>query len=222
MSKAHIGILGTGDVGRVLASAWLAAGHPVTLGSRSADNEKAATWLSQARAERPGAAAAAGTFADAARAGDVLVIATLWSGTLNAVELAGEANFAGKTVIDTTNPLDFSRGVPPTLAVGTTDSAGEILQRRLPAAHIVKAFNTIGNPHMNKPSFAGGTPDMFIAGDDVGAKAVVTALCAELGWPVVDAGPITSARWLEALAMLWITLYFATGDGNHAFKLLRK
>src|SRR5262249_23517291 len=152
--------------------------HEVKLGSRDAKNPKAVEW-----AEKTGAHASNGTFADAARFGDVVIVATNWEGTLNALELAGPDSFAGKVVIDTTNPLDFSKGAPPTLAVGTTDSAGEIIQRFLPKAHVVKAFNIVGNPHMVAPSFPGGKPDMFICGDDEGAKKTVTELCTALGWP---------------------------------------
>jgi predicted dinucleotide-binding enzyme len=218
MSKQKIGVLGTGDVGRVLGAGFAALGHEVKLGSRDAKNPKAVEW-----AEKNGAHASAGTFADAAKFGDVVILALNWDGTLNALELAGPDSFAGKVVIDATNPLDFSKGAPPTLAVGTTDSAGEIIQRFLPKARVVKAFNIVGNPHMVNPSFPGGEPAMFICGDDEGAKKTVTELCTELGWPgAVDIGGILCARYLEPMAMVWISYFFKTGSGAHALALLRK
>ncbi len=218
MNKLKIGVLGTGDVGRVLGAGFAARGHEVKLGSRDAKNPKAVEW-----AEKTGANASAGTFADAAKFGDVIIIATLWSGTQNALELAGPESFAGKVVMDTTNPLDFSKGAPPTLAVGTTDSAGEQIQRWLPGAKVVKAFNIVGNPHMVDPSFPGGKPDMFICGDDEGAKQTVTDLCTELGWPgAVDIGGLVCSRYLEPMAMVWISYFFKTGKGTHALALLRK
>jgi predicted dinucleotide-binding enzyme len=124
-------------------------------------------------------------------------------------------------VIDATNPLDFSQ-MPPRLFVGTTDSLGERVQRLLPGARVVKAFNTVGNPHMVRPEFPGGPPDMFICGDDEAAKATVTDLTKALGWGVMDLGGIEVSRYLEPLAMVWITRFFRTNSGDHAFKLLQK
>lgn len=188
------------------------------LGSRDAKNPKAVEW-----AEKNGAHASAGTFADAASFGEVILLATAWSGTPNAIELAGVGNFDGKVVIDAINPLEYSRGAPPTLAIGTTDSAGETIQRLLPGAQVVKCFNIVGNPHMVNPSFAERKPDMFICGNDEAAKKTVTTLCTELGWPgTVDIGGIIGARYLEPMAMVWISYFFKTGNGNHALALLKK
>lgn len=212
----RIGILGTGDVGRTLGTAFGACGHEVKLGSRDAGNPKIKEWQSRA-----GAHASGGTFADAAKFGDVIVIATLWAGTENALKLAGPDNFAGKVVIDTTNPLDFTT-MPPRLAIGLTDSAGEQVQRWLTTGRVVKAFNIVGNAHMFRPDFPGGPPDMFIAGNDAAAKDVVSQILNEFGWEVIDLGGIESSRYLEPLAMTWITYGFRTNTWNHAFKLLRK
>jgi predicted dinucleotide-binding enzyme len=216
MSKQKIGVLGTGDVGQVLGGGFAALGHDVKIGGRDAKNEKAAAWVS-----KTGAHASAGTFEDAAKFGDVIILATLWTGTKSALDLAGPDNFAGKVVIDATNPLDFSKGAP-TLAVGHTDSGGEQVQRWLPKAHVVKAFNIVGNPHMVNPSFPGGKPDMFIAGNDEAAKKTVSELCQALGWPVIDVGGIEKSRYLEPLAMLWIDYFIRNKTGSHAFSLLRK
>jgi hypothetical protein len=205
-------------VGRVLGAGLVALGHEVKLGSREATNPKAVEW-----AEKNGPLASAGTFADAAKFGEVILIATAWAGTPNALELAGHDHFAGKVVIDAINPLDFSKGAPPTLAIGTTDSAGETIQRILPRAHVVKCFNVVGNPHMVNPTFPERKPDMFICGDDEGAKKTVTTLCTELGWPgTIDIGGIIGARYLEPMAMVWISYFFKTGKGDHALAMLKK
>lgn len=149
-------------------------------------------------------------------------VATSWPGTENAIRLAGPDSLAGKVVIDTTNPLDFSGGAPK-LAVGHTDSAGEQVQRWLPAARVVKAFNIIGNPHMFKPDFPGGPPDMFICGNDTAAKATVTEMLAAFGWPpAIDIGAIEGSRYLEPMAMVWVAVFSQTRNGGHAFRLLRK
>jgi len=212
-----IGILGTGDVGQVLGSGFATFGHEVKMGSRDPHQEKVKAWVNKA-----GPSASAGTFAEAAAYGELAVLCTLWPGTENAIRLAGPDNLAGKVVIDTTNPLDFSAGVPPKLALGHTDSAGEQVQRWLPDSRVVKAFNIVGNPHMFKPEFPGGPPDMFICGNDHQAKETVIALLKSFGWPTIDIGGIEGARYLEPLAMIWILHFFQTNSGNHAFKLLRK
>jgi len=212
-----IGILGTGEVGQVLGAGFANLGHEVKMGSRDPNQEKVKAWVN-----KTGAKASSGAFAEAAAYGELVVLCTLWAGTENVIRLADPRNLAGKVVIDTINPLDFSAGVPPKLAIGHTDSAGEQVQRWLPDSRVVKAFNTVGNPHMIKPEFPGGPPDMFICGNDDQAKETVTGLLKAFGWSVIDMGGIEEARYLEPLAMLWIHHYFRTNSGNHAFKLLRK
>jgi predicted dinucleotide-binding enzyme len=212
----RIGILGSGDVGRALGSAFAACGHEVMVGSREANNPKIREWAAKA-----GAHASGGTFADAARFGEVMVIATLWTGTENALRLAGPENFAGKVVIDATNPLDFTI-TPPRLAIGHSDSAGEQIQRWLTTARVVKAFNIVGHTHMFRPEFPGGPPDMLIAGNDAAAKQVVSQILNEFGWEVIDLGGIENSRYLEPLAMAWVAYGFRNRSWNHAFKLLRK
>jgi predicted dinucleotide-binding enzyme len=190
----------------------------VKLGSRVANNEKLAEWLKKNK----GKIVSTGTFADAAQFGELIVVATNWNGTENALKLAGPDNFAGKIVIDATNPLRFEPNKPPQLAVGWTDSAGEQVQRWLPSARVVKAFNSVGNPHMINPAFPGGPPDMFICGNNNSAKTKVTEILNLFGWAAIDMGSIECARYIEPLAMIWIMYYMATGSGNHAFKLLKK
>src|SRR5688500_8780308 len=136
MDMMKIGVLGTGDVGRALGKAFVTLGHDVRMGSRSATNEKALAW-----AKEMGPKASADTFAEAAAFGEVVVLATLGVANERVLQSAGPERFRGKLVIDTTNPLDFSGGMPPTLAVSGNDSAGERVQRLLPDARVVKAFN---------------------------------------------------------------------------------
>jgi len=212
-----IGILGSGVVGQALGRAFATLGHDVQIGTRSPDDTKLLLWVTETAGKGSVASPE-----EAARFGELLVIATAWSGTEHAIQLAGPSHFAGKVVIDATNPLKPMPGGAPTLAVSGTDSAGEQVQRWLPNAKVVKAFNIVGNAHMFRPHFPGGTPDMFIAGNDKDAKRKVTEILKAFGWHVIDAGGIESSRYLEALAMLWIIYGFTTNSWNHAFKLLTR
>jgi predicted dinucleotide-binding enzyme len=213
----RIGILGTGDVGQALGKAFVALGHDVMMGGREAKNAKAEAWACEA-----GELASVGTFRDAASFGEVVVLATLGTANASAIEAAGPAAFSGKVVIDATNPLDFTAGMPPRLATGPADSGGEEVQRLLLDAKVVKAFNTVGNAHMFRPDFPGGPPDMFIAGNDAEAKRSVTRILDDFGWNVIDAGSIEASRYLEGLCILWVAYGVHTGGWNHAFKLLHK
>lgn len=214
-----IGILGSGDVGRRLADGFIELGHIVKIGSRNPHQEKITEWM--AKHDKP--KVSSGTFAEAASFGELDVIATSWAGTVDAIGMADPNNLAGKVVIDVINPLDFSKGMPPRLAIGHTDSAGETVQRMLPDSKVVKTFNIVGNPHFIHPDFPGGPPTMFICGNDEQAKKTVTDnILTKFGWETIDIGGIEGARLLEPLAFLWIMHYFRTGNGNHAFKLLRK
>jgi len=212
-----VGILGTGDVGRVLGVGFAKKGHEVKMGSRDASNLKLAEFVTQA-----GPKASGGSFAEAAAFGEVIVLATLWSGTESALKLAGARNFAGKVVMDATNPLVFAPNAPPALALGWNDSAGEQVQRWLPDAKVVKVYNTVGHALMVDPVIPGGPPDMFICGNDAGAKATVTRICGEFGWPTIDIGGIEGSRLLEPMCILWVLYGIRTGSWTHAFKLLRK
>lgn len=213
-----IGILGSGVVGQALSRGFAGLGDDVMMGTRDPNAEKVKSWV-----EKTGKHASAGTFEQAAKFGELVVLATLWSGTENAIKLAGPKNLAGKVVIDATNPLVFGKeGAPPTLALGHTDSGGEQVQRWLPQSKVVKAFNMVGNAHMVNPQFPGGPPDMFFCGNDAGAKAKVAEILKAFGWYFTDIGGIEGARDLEPLCILWVKYAFIHGGLNHAFKMLNK
>ena len=195
-----VAILGTGEVGKSLAAGFKKHGHEVKLGHRDPKEP----------------------YADAAKFGEIAVLATPWTGTQNAIKLADPKNLAGKVVIDVTNPLKFEEGKPPALAVNGDDSGGEQVQRWLPQSKVVKAFNTVGSTLMVNPQLPGGPPDMFIAGNDAGAKQTVTQICKQFGWPVTDIGGIEGSRLLEPLAMLWVVVGFKLNRWEQAWKLLHK
>ena len=213
----RVGILGSGDVAKALGNGFIELGHEVKMGSRDATNEKVLEW-----AKRAGSKASAGTFEDAARFGEVVLLCTLGVANESAISLAKHESFAGKVVIDTTNPLDFSGGMPPKLAIWGNDSGGEQVQRLLPKAHVVKAFNTVGNTLMFRPELPGGPPDMFICGNDDDAKKRVTAILKDFGWPTIDLGGIECSRYLEAMCIVWVLSGARGGNWNQAFKMLRK
>lgn len=213
----RIGILGSGAVGQALGIGFAKEGHEVKLGTRSPDAPKIKDWVKQA-----GARASAAAFRDAAQFAELAVLATRWEGTENAIRLAGSEQLAGKIVIDVTNPLRVVPNAPPALAVGFSDSAAEQVQRWLPGAKVVKAFNTVNAAHMYQPQFPGGPPDMFICGDDAEAKRQVGDIVRAFGWPVTDVGGLEAARLLEPLAMLYVRLCIQAGRWDAAWKLLRK
>jgi predicted dinucleotide-binding enzyme len=146
----------------------------------------------------------------------------LGEAVLDVIELAGKENFDGKTLIDLTNPLDFSKGVPPTFTATVGNSLGEQIQRALPNANVVKAFNAIGASVMIDPKFGADTATQFIAGNDESAKAEATELIREFGWDVEDQGTIDQSFFLEAFASMWINYGFKYNNWNHAFKFLKK
>jgi 8-hydroxy-5-deazaflavin:NADPH oxidoreductase len=213
MEKMKVGVLGSGDVGKSFARAFSALGHDVKIGSRSP--EKLSDFVAQA-----GDKVSSSTFKETARFGDMIVVATLGVATEEALRLADPGNFAGKVVIDATNPLEFSPGGPPKLAVGHQDSLGERVQRWLPKARVVKAFNIVGNTLFFKPRLPGGPPDMFICGNDAEAKKAVSQICRDFGWGVIDIGGIEGSRYLEPMCMTWVLHGILSGTWNHAFKML--
>jgi len=212
-----VGILGSGDVAKTLGNGFVTLGHEVRLGSRTAGHAGAAAWASGT-----GGKGSTGTFAEAAAFGEVIVLATLGVATPEAIRLAGAKHFDGKVVIDATNPLDFSAPGAPSLAVGPGTSQGEINQKAIPKAHVVKAFNTTGNANFFRPRFANGPPDMFICGNDDSAKKKVEQILYDFGWSsVIDIGGIEGSRELESLCILWVKSAMKLGNFRVAFRLLR-
>ncbi len=205
----RVAVLGTGIVGRTLASALLANGHEVRLGSRTAGNEAAVAW-----AEQIGGPASEGTFADAAGFGEVVINATAGAASLAALEMAGSEQLAGKVLLDVANPLDTSRGMPPTLTVCNDDSLGEQIQRALPDVRVVKTLNTVTAAVMVDPALVQGAHTVFVAGDDPAAKTQAAELLREFGWPassIVDLGDISAARGSEMYMALWLRLWGVAG-----------
>jgi predicted dinucleotide-binding enzyme len=198
-----IGILGSGMVGQALARGYARHGHDVVIGTRKSEVEDLpVTGPDQAVADA-----------------DLVVLGVAGRAS---VELTGSLAhlLEGKVLVDATNPLDFSGGAPR-LFVGFEDSLGEQVQKAAPGAHVVKAYNTVGNTLFVDPQLPGGPPTMFIAGNDDAAKATVTQLLEDTGWEVADLGGIEASRWLEAMCMAWVTYGARTGTWNHAWKLLR-
>lgn len=214
-----IAVLGTGMVGQQIASKLVTLGHEVMMGSRTEGNEKATAWVQQA-----GKGASEGTFARAAAFGEQVWNCTAGVASLQALESAGADNLAGKILVDLSNPLDFSKGFPPTLSICNDDSLGEAIQRAFPQAKVVKTLNTMANPIMVDPALVPGDHDVFVSGNDAEAKAEVTRFLKEqFGWrSVVDLGDITTARGTEAWLLLWTRLYAALGSAEFNLHLQRK
>ncbi len=214
-----IAVLGTGMVGNAIGTKLVQLGHEVVMGSRHRGNEKAVAW-----AKGAGPLASEGTFADAAAGAELLFNCTLGSASVEVLTQAGRENLKGKLLIDVSNPLDFSKGFPPTLTVSNTDSLGETLQREFPELQVVKTLNTV-NCHLmvDARRVADGDHHMFLCGNDGGAKArVMEILRGWFGWRhVIDLGDITNARATESLLPLWVRLYghFQSPDFN--FKIVR-
>jgi predicted dinucleotide-binding enzyme len=202
-----IAVFGTGMVGNAIATKLVKLGHEVKMGSRAAGNAKAVEWV-----KANGAKASQGTFAEAAAFGEIAFNCTLGAGALEAVQ-AAKNELASKILVDVSNPLDFSKGMPPTLLVCNTDSLGEQIQRALPETKVVKALNTVTANVMVEPTLVKGDHDIFVCGNDAGAKGKVKELAAGFGWKqIIDLGDITAARAQEMFLILWVRLYGALGS----------
>jgi predicted dinucleotide-binding enzyme len=214
-----IAVLGTGMVGETIGSKLVSLGHEVKMGSRSANNEKAVAW-----AKKAGGKASHGTFEDAAKFGEIVFNCTKGEVSVEVVKQAGKGNLAGKILLDLSNPLDFSKGMPPTLSVCNTDSIGEQLQKELPDTKVVKTLNTMNAFLMVDPqSLAGGDHTAFVSGNDASAKGKVKELLEGwFGWKqIVDLGDITTARGTEMYLPLWLRLYGALQTPNFSIKVVR-
>ncbi len=211
-----VGILGSGDVARTLASGFLKHGHQVTLCSRTPD--KLADWA----AKNP--AAKTGTFAEAAAFGEMVVLAVKGSVAAEALRLAGAENLAGKAVADACNPIADAPPVHGVLPFFTTynESLMEQLQNEFSAANFVKVFNSVGAAGMVNPDFSGTRPTMFICGDSEAAKKQVSEILDQFGWETADMGGAEAARAIEPLCMLWCIPGFLRNEWTHAFKLLKR
>ena len=211
-----VGILGSGDVGKSLADGFVRHGHEVTVGTR--DASQLAEWSKSRRSAKTG------TFADAARFGELLVLAVKGSAASAVLRSAKPENLNGKTIIDATNPIADAPPVNGVLRFFTNheQSLMEQLQREFASARFVKAFNSVGNALMVNPELRGGPPTMFICGNDDAAKASVKKILDQFGWETADMGKAEAARAIEPLCMLWCIPGFARNEWTHAFKLLRK
>ena len=210
-----IGILGSGLVAQSLGAGFLEHGHQVMLGTGTP--AKLADWAAQ----HPGAQV--GSFADAAEFAELAVLSVKGKAAVAAVKAAGVQRLAGKTVIDTTNPIADAAPVDGVLQFFTSggDSLLEQLQREFTAVKFVKAFNSVGSGFMVNPQFAGGPPTMFICGNDDAAKQSVRGVLAQFGWEAADMGRIEAARAIEPLCMLWCIPGLRRNEWSHAFKLLK-
>ena len=213
-----IGVLGTGMVGEAIGTKLVQLGHEVKMGSRTANNDKAAAWVKQ-----NGGKASQGTFADAAAFGEILFNCTSGKASLEALGLAGAENLKCKVLIDITNPLDFSRGMPPSLLVCNTDSLGEQIQRAFPEAKVVKSLNTMNCNLMVNPGLLAEEHVVFVSGNDAEAKATVTMILKDwFGWQsVIDLGDITTARGVEMVLPLWVSLMGKIGSPMFNFKIVK-
>lgn len=221
-------VLGTGTVGRTIAGRLAELGHDVAIGTRNPETTLSRTpsdaggtspfaaWA----AENPGIALAG--FADAAAGAELIVNATNGAASLEVLARAGAENLAGKVILDLSNPLDFSTGMPPTLFVKDTDSLGEQIQRAFPAARVVKSLNTLNAGLMAHPDRLPEAGTVFVSGNDAGAKATVIGLLTEFGHrDVIDLGDIATARGAEMLLPLWLRLFGALGTSEFNVKIVR-
>ena len=201
----NIGVLGTGNVGRTIAAKLFELGHDVLVGSRTAKED-------------------AVTFADAAVHGELVFNCTAGDKSLEALRMAEADNLADKILVDVANPLDFSRGMPPILAVCNADSLGEEIQRLFPSSKVVKALNTVNCRVMVEPSLLPGEHDVFVCGNDEGAKSEVRELIRTFGWPaehIIDLGDITGARGMEMYLPLWLRLMAREESANFNIRVVR-
>lgn len=214
-----IAVLGTGVVGETIGSKLVELGHEVKMGSRTANNEKA-----QAFAAKFLGKATAGTFADAAAFGEIIFNCTSGMGTLSALKMAGAVNLNGKIIVDLSNPLDFSHGMPPTLSVVNDNSLGEEIQNAFPESKVVKTLNTVWCGIMVNPAMVNnGDHHIFMSGNDIQAKEKVKEILLSFGWKlpnILDLGDITTARGTEMYLTIWLRIYSATKNGAFNIKIV--
>jgi predicted dinucleotide-binding enzyme len=216
----NIAILGTGNVGSTIGSKLIELGHQVMMGSRTADNEKAKAFV-----EKNAGSASSGTYADAATFGEMIFNCTAGVGSVEALKMAGENNLNGKVLVDVANPLDFSKGMPPSLSIVNTHSLAEEIQQNFPQAKVVKALNTMWCGLMVNPALInGGDHQTFVSGNDASAKAEVVKILKSFGWMddnILDLGDLSTARGTEMYLPLWLNIYGATKNGAFNIKIVK-
>ncbi|HRQ29764.1 MAG TPA: NAD(P)-binding domain-containing protein [Saprospiraceae bacterium] len=214
-----IAVLGTGMVGDTIGSKLIELGHTVMMGSRTRGSEKAKTFV-----EKHNGKATSGTFADAAAFGDIIFNCTAGVASLEALKMAGENNLREKIIVDIANPLDFSKGIPPSLAMCNTNSLSEEIQKAFPHSKVVKALNTMWCGLMVNPGMInGGDHSTFVSGNDPGAKDEVKQILKSFGWAednILDLGDITTARGTEMYLPIWLSIYGATNNGAFNIKIV--
>lgn len=226
----QVGILGTGMVGQTIGAKLTELGYKVMIGTRDVDK----TQANMARNAYGGPSFAEwhkqhhniqlGMFADASKFGTIIFNCTSGGATLEALKLANRNNFNGKLLIDISNPLDFSKGMPPFLVpqYTNTNSLGEEVQKALPDAHVVKTLNIVNCEVMVNAKKTGGDPTMFVAGNDAKAKDDAKAILKQFGWTdIIDLGDISGARGMEMLLPIWLRTWGATKNGYFGFKVIR-
>lgn len=211
------GIIGSGKVGQTLATALLAEGHEVMLGTRDVSNPGVTSWHSN------NPTGSVGYFADAAAFGEGIVLAAKGSKMVEILQQTGSVLFAGKIVIDVTNPIEDTPPVNGVLSffTGPNESLMERIQQNIPEAKVIKAFNSVGSDFMYKPAFSDGWPCMFICGNDDEAKEVVKDILTSFGWDTEDMGKAEAARAIEPLCILWCIPGFLKNDWSHALRVMR-
>lgn len=214
-----IAVFGTGVVGNTIGSKLIQLGYEVKMGSRTADNDKAKEWVNF-----NGAKASQGTFANAAKFGKLIFNCTKGENALEVMQMAGAENLVGKVLIDISNPLDFSKGMPPTLipALTNTNSLGEEVQKLLPQTHVVKTLNIVNCEVMIDAEKCGGDATMFVAGNNSEAKREVEKILQQFGWKdIIDLGDIKHSRSTEMMLPVWLSVYMATHNGYFGFKVVK-
>jgi predicted dinucleotide-binding enzyme len=214
-----IAVFGTGMVGDTIGSRLIELGHSVMMGSRTSDNDKAKAFMDKHTGK-----ATAGTYADAAAYGEIIFNCTSGTGSIEALKMAGEKNMNGKIIVDVANPLDFSKGMPPSLSILNTNSLGEEIQKTFPHTKVVKTLNTMWCGLMVNPMMLnGGDHHVFICGNDAIAKEEVKTILNSFGWNdknILDLGDITAARGTEMYLPLWLRIWGATNNGAFNIKIM--
>ncbi len=217
---SNFGILGTGDVGITIGSKLFELGHKVMIGSRTSNNEKARAFVAKYDDN-----VSAGTFSEAAKFGEIIFNCTKGIFSIDALLMAGVNQLADKIIIDVSNPLDFSSGMPPRLSISNTNSLGEEIQKNFPKTKVVKALNTMWCGIMINPEMVnGGDHTTFLSGNDANAKIKVKEILKSFGWDeknILDLGDISTARGTEGYLALWVRILGATNSGTFNIKVVQ-